>query len=348
MAQFTQVGKRTEPARDPRVYANLDDLVRLQFQASGFSFLPRQPLHSVLAGRHASRLRGRGLNFEELRGYLPGDDTRSIDWKVTARTDEPYVRVYSEERDRPVWLLVDQRQNMFFGSRWKLKSVVAAEAAAAAAWRVLAVKDRVGAVIFNDRELRVVSPHRSRERVMRILGEVVAMNHALRADANRPEASNDTSGETSGEPWGEPSGEPSGEAPHMLNEALKRVAPLARHDCLVVLITDGSGADDETRRYVTRLTRHNDALALLVFDPMEQTLPTADRLTVSDGARLLDADTRRQALRQRYRADFDERLARFVSVSRRYAMPVLQLDASRPLLAQVREQLGYHPGSRRF
>ena len=83
----------------------------------------------MLAGRHASRLRGRGLNFEELRAYLPGDDIRTLDWKVTARTREPHVRVYTEERDRSVWLVVDQRISMFFGSRVKMKATAAAEAA---------------------------------------------------------------------------------------------------------------------------------------------------------------------------------------------------------------------------
>ncbi len=90
------------------VYVQLDELVKLQYKASGFSFLPKQPIHSVLSGRHASKLRGRGLNFEELRNYLPGDDTRNIDWKVTARTGTPYVRVYTEEKDRSVWLLTNE------------------------------------------------------------------------------------------------------------------------------------------------------------------------------------------------------------------------------------------------
>jgi len=95
--QYTRVKVRGEaPERDPRVYADLDSLVRLQFQAQGFSFLPRQPVHSVLYGRHASRLRGRGLNFEELRRYVPGDDIRDVDWKATARAGEPSVRVFSE------------------------------------------------------------------------------------------------------------------------------------------------------------------------------------------------------------------------------------------------------------
>ena len=104
--QYTPLKPRTDtPRPDPRIYADLDELVRLQFKATGFSYLPRQPVHSILNGRHASRMRGRGLNFEELRHYLPGDDIRSVDWKASSRSGTPQVRVYSEERDRPVWLL---------------------------------------------------------------------------------------------------------------------------------------------------------------------------------------------------------------------------------------------------
>ncbi len=96
--------RRQVPEVDrPRgAYANLDDLIRIRFRARDFSFQPRQPVNSVLSGRYASRLRGRGLNFEELRRYLPGDDIRTMDWKVTARTRSPHVRVYTEEKDRAV------------------------------------------------------------------------------------------------------------------------------------------------------------------------------------------------------------------------------------------------------
>ncbi|HEY1338556.1 MAG TPA: DUF58 domain-containing protein [Bryobacteraceae bacterium] len=110
------------------VYATLEDLVRLRHRVTGFSYLPRQPVRSLLAGRRASKLRGRGLNFEEIRKYLPGDDIRQIDWKVTARTRQPHSRIYTEERERPVILAIDQRLGMFFGSRRNLKSVTAAEA----------------------------------------------------------------------------------------------------------------------------------------------------------------------------------------------------------------------------
>ena len=125
----------TGPEFDPRIHVSADHLRRLGGQARAITLLPRQPAGSILNGRHASRLRGRGLNFEELRGYVDGDDIRSIDWKVTARTQETHVRVFTEERDRPALLLVDQRLDMFYGTVLNMKSVTAAHIAAAAAWR---------------------------------------------------------------------------------------------------------------------------------------------------------------------------------------------------------------------
>src|SRR5215813_2149112 len=132
-------------------YTDLETLIALEYKARGFSLLPSQPVHSLLAGRRGSRMRGRGLNFEELRNYVFGDDIRLIDWHVTARMQKPFVRVYTEERDRATLLVVDQRMNMFFGSRVSMKSVIAAEAGALAAWRVFQQGDRVGAFIFNDK-----------------------------------------------------------------------------------------------------------------------------------------------------------------------------------------------------
>ncbi len=162
-----------------RVTITLDELILLKADAHGYSFLPRQPVHSLLAGRHASRLRGRGLAFEELRRYQPGDDVRSIDWRATARRGAAHVRVYSEERERPVLLVVDQRTPMFFGSRHAMKSVVAAQLAALSAWRTLRVGDRVGGIVFNEAELVEIRPKRSQTTVLRLLNEVVRFNQAL-------------------------------------------------------------------------------------------------------------------------------------------------------------------------
>ena len=169
-----------------RAYVTLDDLLKLSHRAHGFSFLPRQPVHSLLTGRHASRLRGRGLDFDELRHYYEGDDTRTIDWAATARLGTPYVRVYREERDRSVLLLVDQRVSMFFGSRRATKSVVAAEVAALAAFRVASLGDRVGGIVFSEQGISEVAPQARQGGVRRLLGELVRHNSALRADVPHP------------------------------------------------------------------------------------------------------------------------------------------------------------------
>ena len=315
--QYTPIRRKTAASTGtPGVYADRDELMRLRFKASGFSFLPRQPIHSVLSGRHASRLRGRGLNFEELRGYLRGDDPRHIDWKVTARTGEPHVRVYTEEKDRTVWLLVDQRITMFFGSRRRMKSVVAAEAAAVAAWRVLAQGDRVGALVFDDREVRVVEPLRSEQRVAQILDAVIEKNHALNAR--------------------------SGIVPNpgMFNQALRRACELIRHDSLVSVVSDGAGINGETRRYVTRLTAHNDVLFAFIYDPLEQALPDAGRLTFTDGQTQVELNTAERRLREAYRSDFERRVQRMTDTSRRHSIPVLAVHTAAPVLDQVRGQLG--------
>ena len=316
--------KPTAAGRDSGVYVGFDDLVRLQHKSSGFSFLPRQPVHSILSGRHASKLRGRGLNFEELRDYLPGDDTRNIDWKVTARTGTPYVRVYTEEKDRSVWLLIDQRVSMFFGSQQRMKSVVAAEVAAISAWRVLNVGDRVGALIFNDTEVSVIPPHRSRERVLQILKQVVNKNHQLNAGSDLiPD-------------------------PDKLNEALKQVSTLARHDCLICLISDGDGINAETRRHISRLSEHNDVLTALIYDPLEKDLPSAGRLRFADNEGQLEADTSNRKLQSGFQKEFEKKLERIESASRRFSIPVIALDTNRPVPDQMRDAFGHHQATRRF
>jgi uncharacterized protein (DUF58 family) len=301
---------------DGRVYADLDQLVRLQYQAKGFSLLPRQPIRSLLAGRHASRLRGRGLNFDEIRQYQVGDDIRQIDWKATLRTRKTQSRVYTEERERTVLLLVDQRITMFFGSVRNMKSVTAAEAAALAAWRVLGQKDRVGAIVFNDSSTSVVRPQRSRSTVMRILRAVIEQNHSLRHDVRIRSI------------------------PAMLNETLAQCERLAKHDCLVCLISDAAGHDDETERLLTRIAQHNDVIVVFVFDPLEAELPDAGPLVFADGAQQLEVDTSKRKLRDRFREEFAAERA----AGRRFLIhretPVLPLSTADEVAAQLRQVLG--------
>jgi len=299
------------------VHANLDDLVRLQYDARGFSLLPRQPVDSLLSGRHASRLRGRGLLFEELRDYRPGDDIRAVDWRATARLRKPHVRVYSEERDRPVLLVVDQRATMFFGSQRTTKATAATELAALAAWRAIDVGDRVGAIIFGEQEFVEIKPHRSRRNVLRICHELVRINNKLEAS------------------------QPSG-ASAILNNALRRAADVARHDHLVVLITDYEGDDASTQQLATRVAAHNDVLAVLVYDPLGIHLPASGQMEATDG-QLRVAVPVDSEFHTQFETAFRARAEQIRQRLRSIRIPVLPICTHEPVPQQVLTALGRRP-----
>src|SRR5262249_36584202 len=185
---------------------------------------------SLSFGSDRSPFLGSGLEYVQSRPYLPGDDIRAMDWRVTARTGKPHVRVYTEEKDRPALLVVDQRINMFFGTRRAMKSVTAGEAAALAAWRALDQGDRVGGFGFNDSPIEQVRPHRSRAAVMRLLEKVAEQNAALKADA--------------------PAGNPA-----QLDAVLEAVARTAKHDYLVLIASDFDGHSPRTRELLLGLAQ---------------------------------------------------------------------------------------------
>jgi uncharacterized protein (DUF58 family) len=303
----------------PGVYIDLNDLIALEYRGRKVSFLPRQPVHSLLSGRFASRMRGRGLNFEEIRDYRSGDDVRSIDWKVTARLQKPHVRVFNEERDRQALLVVDQRLSMFFGSRLAMKSVTAAEAAAIGAWRVLGVGDRVGAIVFNDRDLVEIKARRSRATVLQILNAVVARNRAL--GVGRGLAS----------------------APSMLNTALEHATRRALHDAAVIVISDFDGADDATRKMIGAMTRHNNVVALLVHDPLQSDLPASASMTVTDGELQIELEVGRASVRKSLEQATEARLKGVFAWTRELGVPVLPLSAAEETAPQLRRLLGAMP-----
>lgn len=153
---------------------DLDELLALRGVARTLNLHAPGAAHALLLGSHRSSHRGRGLEFEEVRPYVAGDDPRSIDWRVTARRGRPHTKLFREERERPVWLLVDLRPSMFFGSRLQLKSMVAVRAASLLAWVGAQGGDRIGAVIGGD-TIRV-SPPRSREAgVLPVLGNLLEL-----------------------------------------------------------------------------------------------------------------------------------------------------------------------------
>ena len=128
--------------------------------------------------------------------------------------------------------------------------------------------------------------------------------------------------------------------PGQLNRAIEKVSPLARHDTLICLITDGFGLNRDSRRLVTRLTQHNDVITALIYDPMERELPSAGLLTFTNGQGQLDVDTGNNHLRQNFAAGFDDRLEAIETLSRRYSIPVLSIDTVDDIARQIRDMIG--------
>lgn len=310
-----QTATITELGHDPRIHVDLHQLVALRRRASRLTFLPRQPANSVLNGRHASKLRGRGLNFEELRAYLPGDDIRTLDWKVTARTGTPHVRVYTEERDRPTLLLVDQRISMFFGSQVYMKSVIAAEAAAIAAHLLLAQGDRVGGLVFSDDTVAEHRPVRSALSVRQMLASIADANSRLSARSRVVR-------------------------PNVFNRMLRSALRIAKTNYLILIFSDFDGVDAASEPLIRNLARHNDVMLFNIADPMAAHIPANTRLAISDGTLQAEIDTSTAETHKQIEVFAQDRLAHIRGWAQKYQLPFLPLSTQSPALDQISRLLG--------
>lgn len=308
---------------DGLAYVSLTQLMALRFKAVDLSFLARQPRSSILAGVHASRLRGRGLNFDELRRYQPGDDLRHLDWRASLRTGKPVVRTFTEERDRPGLVVIDQRMSMFFGSRRSLKSALAAELGALAAWMIFHAGDRVGGLVFNDLRIDSVAPLRSRTRVEALCSRIVEHNQSLRA--TNPDTQNN----------------------EQLDKALQRCLALAGHDHLICIISDFADASELTLQLLRQLSAHNDVIALQVYDPVAIDLPTRGRVLVTQGELQVELAVGQRRVHQPLERYLSGRLEDVATLLRRSQVPLLAFSTAHEATMQMRVELGKGMGARR-
>ncbi len=314
--------------KNSAIYVDLNELRRLKYAAKGFSFTPNQPANSALSGKNVSKLRGRGLNFEELRHYRPGDDIRSMDWKVTQRTGKPHIKVFTEERERNVFLAIDQRMTMFFGSSNKMKSVIAAELAALISWQISDSGDRIGAVIYNDQQTKVIPAKRGRQHVVNLLSEVLKKNHELSLDK-----SIDASIEKNAQGKIDDS--------ESFNKMLATLNKVSSHNGLIILIGDGHGFNDKSTDFIKQLRQHNEVIACHIFDPLEQTLPKMSQMIVSDGKQQIQFSSDSKKVQQNYQDEIARQLDSYVKAAKKYRIPLIEIDTITPVEQQLRKALGH-------
>ena len=261
----------TDVSQGDGIHLSAPELIALKPRCNALRLPMKQPAASSLAGAYRSRFRGRGVDFVESRNYLPGDDIRNMDWRVTARTGKPHTKIFQEERERPVLVVVDASPSLYFGTRTRLKSVAAGQFAAAVAWAAVRRGDRIGAFLFAPDAHRELRPAGGRRGAMRVIQGLV--------DWLNPESVNQ------------------GFEP--LSASLERVRHTVRPGSLVLIISDFFNLDDTCHRHLSRLRQHNDVIGCQVMDPAEQSLP-AGRFPISDGERSAMLDTHQEKSRQQF------------------------------------------------
>ena len=238
------------------VYTDPGTLLCSRHWARDLKLFSRQATRSMLLGETRSRFRGRGMEFEEVRPYQPGDDIRNIDWRVSARTGGTYTKLFCEERERPVHILVDQRSGMFFGSGERFKSVLAAEIATAIAWAALAGSDRIGGQIIGDTKESDIRARRNKQAVLRFVHDIGEFNRALPTFSPKPKS-----------------------LAYMLEECRR----ITRPGTAIFVISDFHDFDQACAKSLSTLGRHTDINLLHIYDPIEEQLPVAGAVSISDG-----------------------------------------------------------------
>jgi uncharacterized protein (DUF58 family) len=260
------------------IHLTAEELIALRPRCHALRLPMRQPAASALAGAYRSRFRGRGVDFLESRNYQPGDDIRNMDWRVTARTGRPHTKVFQEERERPVLVVVDASPSLFFGTRSRLKSVAAGQMGAAIAWAAVRRGDRIGGFLFAPGRHLELRPAGGRRGAMRMIQSLV--------DWLNPEA--EAVSRHSDQPPAAP-----------LSNVLERVRHTARPGSLIIVISDFFGLDADCNRHLSRLRQHNDIIGCQVMDASEQFLPMG-RYPISDGEDMSVLDTGQAAARRRF------------------------------------------------
>lgn len=270
-------------------------------------------------GDFRSLFKGKGMAFSEVRQYQAGDDVRTIDWRVTARRGgQPHTKIFEEERERPVYIVVDQRSHLFFGTQRCFKSVLGCEIAALLAWQALAVGDRTSYLVFGDQQHHQHRPQAGKRGVLGCLQALVEANQALLKNheqikigqAKRPD--------------------PTKRGPDTL-KMLETISHLAKPGSYVVLVSDFAGLYDinepdralAAQHALRTLSEHTHTYGIYLYDLLETSLPPIDRLDFTDGDRAYSLQARNQRTREKYQTQFLYQLAGLQKLFKRSGLPLL-------------------------
>jgi uncharacterized protein (DUF58 family) len=278
------------------VAVSLKTLIDLAKPATGLN-LHHLSIRSRQSGGYVSRFKGRGMEFDEARLYQPGDDIRSIDWRVTARTGTTHTKVFREERERPVFISVDNRLAMHFATRGVFKSVLAAKLAGLLAWTAEYHGDRIGGQLFSEHECRELKPQNGRHAVLRFLNALVKPPNPIDKEFT-------------------------------LDQVLARLTQHARPGSLVYIISDFRGINDQAETHIAKLSQHCGVVLIFIYDNLENNLPAQGRYRFTDNERDVVVDTGDQQKLLAYQQRFTQRLLRLELLAKKRGLAFIQCSTT--------------------
>ena len=278
-------GQRLAGHASDGVTLTLDELLALRLNVGRRLKSHRKRVSAVRSASQRSRSLGRGLDFSEVRSYQPGDDVRMIDWNVTARTNQVHTKLFEEEKERPVFVVVDFSRSMLFGTRTALKSVGAARLGAQLAWIASASSERVGGIVFNKSRHIEVKPAGSSRGVLRLLHALVDV-HSGSIDSMKSSDLIEGRG---------------------FSDALQRLRKIAHPGCRVFLLSDFAGLSASDEHIFRWLQIHTEFFPVRIIDTLETRLPGSGSYPVTDGAARFRFDARDQQVQRAHRQMFVER-----------------------------------------
>lgn len=277
MAAFTKALKNTQ---GNGVFVSLEELYLEKKSVAHETLHLRRHVRSARGGLKRSSIRSRGMEFFESRPYVAADEMRTIDWKVSARKNTLYTKIFIEEKDRPIFIALDLRSSMYFGTRSMFKSVLAAKLAARLAFAAQNGGDRVGAFILGDHGVVECPKGSSQKSMALLLGKI----------ANATKKLHETQA-------------PSQDAEYW-RASLSRIGNRIESGAWIFLISDFVGLEENARSLLFKMRKRADVFALSIRDPLEERLPNLGLVGMLEGDHLIQFDSSNAALEHRYRAYF--------------------------------------------
>ena len=319
MSMIPQIDSQMALYQSKGAVISLQQLLIQRHAAKIVEYVPYTRSIAGISGLHTSKMRGRGIDFEEFRPYQQGDDIRTIDWRVTARTGKPFTKVFREERERPVIIAVDQSSSMFFGSQVAFKSVIAAQAAAIFCWMAIDNGDRVGGLVYAESGHSLVRPKRSRRSALHLLNQIHIYNNRLKDLANRQAAPTLPANQRG------------------LSGALGQIRRITKPGSTLYILSDFTTLDDTAMQYLYQLSRHNNVVCCFIYDALEESLPVPGFYSITDGQRKGTLNSYSQTARRAYQQNFQERMSALQAELIKLQIPFLKLRTNQSVVEQIRQ-----------